>query len=65
MSLQDFKNRLSTDLYDMTAEEGIEQGICIDCREEALPKCYSDAGKKEFAISGLCEMCWDRTVGAG
>lgn len=65
MDLQDFKNHLSTDLYGMTREEGIKQGICIDCREEALPKCCSEAGRREFTISGLCEICWDRTIGVG
>ena len=65
MNLQDFKNSLSTDIFGMTAEEGIKQGICIKCREEAEPRCHSEAGKKEFTISGLCEMCWDQIVGVG
>ncbi len=59
-SLQDFKDSMSKDLYDMTAREAIEKGICVDCKEPALAKCYSDAGRREYPISGLCETCFDR-----
>jgi len=34
-------------------------GMCISCREPALPKCYSEAGRREYGISGLCEKCFD------
>ena len=37
-----------------------KKGICINCGEEALPKCYSEAGIREYSISGLCELCFDR-----
>ena len=43
----------------MTTKEANEKGTCIQCREKAIPKCYSEAGKKEFYISGLCELCFD------
>ena len=36
-----------------------EQGICWQCKQLAIAKCYSDAGKREFQISGLCEECFD------
>jgi len=46
-------------LFGISNKEGIEEGICINCRQPALENCYSEAGKKEFYISGLCEKCFD------
>lgn len=37
----------------------IQEGICFNCELPALPRCYSNAGKREFFISGLCEKCFD------
>lgn len=34
-------------------------GICVECGQEAGPRCYSDLGRREFHISGLCEVCFD------
>ena len=59
MNLQDFKDVIAKDIYKMTTKEAIEKGICIQCHETALPKCYSEAGKREYKISGLCEECFD------
>lgn len=36
-----------------------ETGLCVECKQPGLAKCYSDAGRKEFTISGLCEKCFD------
>lgn len=47
------------ELYGITKEEAHEKGICVDCKEPALPKCYSVAGRDEYRISGLCEQCFD------
>jgi len=58
-TLQDFKDDLSKALYGKTTADTKESGLCIQCNEPALPKCYSDAGRKEFSISGLCEKCFD------
>ena len=33
--------------------------LCWRCQEPALLKCYSDAGRREVNISGLCEPCFD------
>jgi len=37
-----------------------ENGICWVCTEKAAPKIHSEAGEREFAISGTCEECFDR-----
>ena len=57
--LDDFKAALAIDTFGMTLEAAQAKGICIDCRQPALPRCYSDAGRREYKISGLCEKCFD------
>lgn len=57
--MQAFKDNVARSLYDMTAPEAHEKGICISCKEEARPKCYSELGFAEYNISGLCEECFD------
>lgn len=62
-SIQDFLNDLTMQTYGITVSEALAEGICIQCREPALPKCYSDAGRAEHQISGLCESCFDEISG--
>ena len=33
--------------------------ICIRCHRPAYEHCYSEMGKREVGISGLCEECFD------
>lgn len=60
---QDFMDGLQKSTFGLSFTEALEQGICINCKEEALPKCYSEPGIKEYYISGLCEQCFDEIVG--
>jgi len=62
MDLQKFKDDLSRQLYGKTAKEAIATGRCIDCGQIAAYRCYSDAGRREYLISGLCEACFDATT---
>ena len=57
--LQKMKDKMATDLYGETAKDAQDKGLCIQCKEPAIPKCYSDAGRREFYISGMCEVCFD------
>ena len=57
--LKTFKNSLAKSLYGSTVDESVGTGLCISCKEEALPKCYSNTGRREYKISGLCEKCFD------
>jgi hypothetical protein len=41
-----------------------ENPICWVCDRPALEHCYSDAGRQEVFISGLCEECFDKITGA-
>lgn len=52
-------DKLTKDVFGMTKNEAQNDGICICCHQEAKPKCYSDAGLREYQISGLCEECFD------
>ena len=54
-----FKNDLSKIVFGTSYNSSQASGLCISCKEPALPNCYSEAGRKEFFISGLCEKCFD------
>ncbi len=36
-----------------------EEPLCICCHRPAYEHCYSDEGRREVGISGLCEECFD------
>lgn len=44
-----------------TAQAG--DGLCIFCNLPALPRCKTEAGRREFGISKICEVCYDTTFG--
>jgi hypothetical protein len=43
-----------------TATAFTEKGKCWVCEEDAKPKIHTEAGEREFRISGTCEECFDR-----
>lgn len=51
--------QLTQENFGIGLAEAQAKGICIACKEPALPKCYSEAGRKEYNISGMCERCFD------
>ena len=66
--LQMLKDNLSTISCGMTKEEAHKLGICLQCRQKIVKTTrrankpggiYSNAGHQEYAISGLCEFCFD------
>jgi hypothetical protein len=59
MNLEIFKNNLTKSIFNQTTNEAQSTELCIQCKEPALPKCYSEMGKREYYISGLCEECFD------
>ena len=50
---------LAIQMFGISVGAALEQGVCVQCKEAALPKCYSDLGRSEYTISGLCESCFD------
>ena len=62
MSLNEFKEQVAKSTFGMTVKEAREKGICINCKKPALVRCYSEAGAKEYKISGMCEMCFDEIM---
>jgi hypothetical protein len=40
------------------AKTAIAKGICVKCKKAAVT--FSEAGAKEYNISGLCENCFDK-----
>jgi len=63
--LKNFQNRLKKQCFGDFAEENQDKGLCIQCKEPALENCYSEAGKRKFKLSGLCEKCFDEICGGG
>ena len=57
--LDKLKETTAKAAFGKTKKEVLKKGTCISCREQALPKCYSEAGRREYQISGLCELCFD------
>lgn len=55
-------DEVSNYCFGMTRAEAHEKDICLICKELAIPKCYSDAGLREYNISGVCEECLDRMM---
>lgn len=49
-------------VFGMTIEEAHMKGVCIDCKEPAMPHCHSSDGILEYENSGLCEECFDEIM---
>jgi hypothetical protein len=67
MNLREFisnleSNCLRTGSLKISLKEAWGKGVCASCLKPALENCYSDAGQKEYYISGLCERCFDQTT---
>lgn len=52
-----FKRALQDLVHGLSARAARVNGLCVQCRNE--PEFYSEAGRKEFGITGLCEFCFD------
>lgn len=40
-------------------DEAQRTGLCVECGQPAAGRCYSEAGRREFKLSGMCEVCFD------
>ena len=59
MNLAELKQKMAKDLFGITVQEAMSKGICIHCKNPALERCYSAAGRREYSITGMCELCFD------
>lgn len=50
---------LSREMFSMTAREAYALGLCLHCRKHALPRCTTEAGRQEYKITSICEVCFD------
>jgi hypothetical protein len=58
--LKKLSDDLNTEIFGETIQSAEDKGTCIACKLPALPRCYSDAGRREYGISGMCELCFDK-----
>ena len=58
-TLNEAKENLAKSIFGITANEAWEKGICVQCKKPAMERCYSQAGYREYLISGMCECCFD------
>ena len=50
--------------HDPTLSYYFRNHICIECGQpNALSRCSSELGKREFFISAIDEECWDQIFG--
>lgn len=61
-TLNTLTNSISKEVFGISREEALSTGICVQCRQPAMQNCYSPAGRREYAISGLCEKCFDEIM---
>jgi radical SAM superfamily enzyme len=40
-------------------QEAHSKGICVKCGEPAKDRLKTEAGHREYGLSGMCEVCWD------
>ena len=53
---------MSSILFGVGRKESISEGTCVSCKEEAST--FNDnLSRKEFTISGLCQICQDSVFG--
>ena len=55
-SPKEVSESIAKSVYGKTNAQAQQSSLCLECKQPALPRCYSEAGKREFVISGLCEI---------
>lgn len=58
--LQGFKDSLSRGTYGMTKAEAHAKGVCVDCKQPVAGLLRTIAEEREYRISGICGLCWDK-----
>ena len=61
--LKEWQDGIAKAAFGMTKAECQEATICISCKMPVINRIQSDAGWREYGISGLCEICFDSITG--
>lgn len=62
--IQQVCNTIASHAFGMSIFDARRTGVCVKCHQPALANCKTDAGRREYGISGLCEICWDSIMGS-
>lgn len=61
-SLEDVKDNVAKNIYGMTRGEAWSRGVCIRCKQPWRDNCYSEAGRQEYRLNAMCEVCYDTMI---
>ena len=56
-------NAMSRDIFGMTRARAVEKKVCLNCKEDPIPKCHTATGMSKWLQSGLCEECFNEICG--
>lgn len=60
--MESMLDNITESMYGRKRTTSIEGDICVTCGAKAPPESFTDAlSKKEYAISGMCQSCQDKT----
>lgn len=48
---------IAIEVFGELAADAKARSVCVRCKQP--PTFYSDAGRREYGITGLCEPCFD------
>lgn len=58
--VKELQNGMAKQMFGMTIDEAHEQEVCIQCKRSADDHIYSLQGYREYHLSALCEICFDK-----
>jgi len=61
-AFETFLERYAEEAYGRSRTESIRKNICLGCGE-AVGEFRDSLSKKEYAISGFCQVCQDKVFG--
>jgi hypothetical protein len=53
------RDDLAKATFGMSRTAALERGICISCRQPIAGRLHTEAGRREYMISAVCEPCFD------
>lgn len=57
--LKEWQDDIAKECFGITKEEAQYATLCINCKLPVINRIQSEAGWREYGISGLCEICFD------